>query len=339
MIILIYVLYLHIFRNTILSSIVYMTSKSRSRRIISLKDVLESSEHPGIYYSTNPLSKRIHMIKQCLLGIQKSMGILQNPKNWFTSYNSNTVGTIKNIIYFLNYFTLLWFCCNHIHEILSYLQEHECEYEQSEYIVSLTLLKNEWEAISFQDLNPILEIFLNKIQGLNERPFKSIFHQVLLNRTRELYNIGVANVSEKIFMNNNSTFIINLKYNHTYISAINDVDTFKLSEIVNYIHENETKIKQCQYQINSLFENLGKIETLDQKCQKTLSKHPKLFMKRYYSKRLHMDQYTHLIEIIFKKLLSGKKSLSLPRKEKNITLRQTRSYGGSKRKSRKSKIH
>ena len=45
------------------------------------------------------------------------------------------------------------------------------------------------------------------------------------------------------------------------------------------------------------------------------------------------------IEIIFKKLLSGKKSLSLPRKEKNITLRQTRSYGGSKRKSRKSKIH
>lgn len=315
-----------------------MTSKSRSR-ISSLKDVLESYDYPDMYYSTNPLSKRMHMLKECLLGIQKSMVILQDPNNWNTSYNSNSVGTIENIIYFLNYFTLLWFCCNHMNEILNHLQEHVCEYEQSDYLSKLNNLKNKWEDISFQDLNPIIEDFLKKIKGLNETGFNVGFHVVLFNRTRELYNIGVANVSEKIFMNNNSTFIINLKYNHTYISAINDVETFHSNKIINYIHENETKIKQCQDQIHSLFENLGKIETLEQKCQKTLSKHPKLFMKKYHSKRLHMDQYTHLVEIIFKKLLSGKRSLSLPRKEKNITLRQTRSYGGSKRKSRRSKIH
>jgi len=316
-----------------------MTLKSISRsRISPLKDVLESYDYPDMYYSTNPLQKRIHMLNECLLGIQKSMVILKDTKNWYPDYKTNSVGTIKNIIYFLNYFTLLWFCCNHMNEILIHLQEHAYEYEQSDYLSQLNNLKNEWEKIPFLVLNKIIEVFLEKIKVLNEQSFKSVFNKVLFNKTRELYNIGVENISEKIFMNNNSIFIINLKYNNTYVSAINDVDTFKLSEIVNYIHENETNIKQYQKQIDSLFENLSKIETLEQKCQKTLSKHPKLFMKRYHSNRLHMDQYPDLIKNIFTTLLSEKRSFSLPRKKPmNNSTRRTRTYGGGKNKSRKSR--
>jgi hypothetical protein len=312
-----------------------MTSKSRSHPIIFLKDVLQSSDHPDMYYAEDALKKRMRMLKECLLGIQKSMGILQNPNIWYDSYN-NDIESIKNIVYFLNYFTFLWFCCNHMNEILIHLQKQVCENAQSDYLSKLNDLKEKWENISFQNLNPILENFLNKIKKIYINDF-NIFHDFLLKKTREIYNKAVEKITGNIFLNNNSIFIINLKYNTTYLSVINDKDRFHLNEIDIYIDEIEFKINVLQNQINSLFENLGKIESLDQKCQKIAVKHPKLFMKNYHANRLYMNQYPELIKKIFSILLREKKSLSLPKKERNITLRQTRSYGGSKRKSRRSR--
>jgi len=252
--------------------------------------------------------------------------------------------SIKNIVYFLNYVTFLGFCSNHIYEILTYLQEHECEYEQTDYVSRLEKLKNIWENIQFQDLDKIIKHYLDKINGINknnEEYFQVEFKTFLFNKTAELYNIAESyNIGADIiynnnFMNNNSIFIINLKYNHLYISGMRDVTSIHISKIIDYIHTHETKIKHDKEQINILFERLGQIETFQTKCQKILSKHPRLFMKKYHAYRLHMEQYPGLVERIFKKLLS-EKNLSLPTKVHNkMNTRRIRTYGGNKRKSRR----
>lgn len=306
-----------------------MTSKSRKSNIIhhvSLKDALESYEYTNEYYSTDPFNKRIEMLNACLYGIQKSRKVLLN---W------NPKSSIENFVYFLNYFTFLIFCYNHMTDLLNYLNEHVCKYKPTDYShVFVTIKKVLNDKEKWENLNIIIQDFLNTIRELDITKFNAF----LLDKARKLYEARMEILTSKIFMDNNSIFMINLKYNTLYTSAIQNMNTFQLTDITKYINDNQNIIIQNKNINVEILTKLSNIKSLQSICQDVLVSNPKLFLK---TERVYKDHfsiiYPEFIDNIFQNLLpeikSKIKSVPLPSKKvKNVT--RNRSYGGRKNKTR-----
>lgn len=308
-----------------------MTSKSRKSKSIhhvSLKDALESYEYTNKYYSKDPYHKRIEMLKACLYGIKKSRDILLKWKQ-----NSS----IENFVYFLNYYTFLIFCYNHMTELLSYLHQHVCKYKLTDYShVFVTIQNTLDDTEKWENLNNNIQTFLNTTRELDIIQFNAY----LLDKTRNLYKARMEILTSKIFMDNNSIFIINLKYNTLYTSVIQNMNTFQLSDISKYINDNQNNIIQNKNINMDILNKLSNIKSLQSICQDVLVSNPKLFLK---TGRVYKDHfsiiYPEFIDKIFQNLLPEIKSkinsVPLPEKKvKNVT--RNRTYGGRKNKTRNS---
>jgi hypothetical protein len=186
----------------------------------------------------------------------------------------------------------------------------------------------------WEDLNTIIQTFLNAIHNLNIIQFNAF----LLDKTRNLYKARMEILTSKIFMDNNSIFLINLNYNTLYISVIQNMNTFQLSDISKYLNNNQNTIIQNTNINMDILKKLCNIKTLQSICQDVVVNNPKLVFKmgRVYKDHFSII-YPQFIDNIFQNLLPEIKpkinSVPLPEKKvKNVT--RNRSYGGRKNKTR-----